>query len=103
MNDQIKAPIITIKGNVDQRNITGKTGLTKTIYSQKASLEMEQMRIDIDVEVDGPNLGYRIGEQFVWDVTADLQPGQYGRPELARKKTLRPFVLEAMKPARAAA
>jgi hypothetical protein len=31
-----------------------------------------------------------VGESFEWDVTADIQPGQYGRPELARKKTLRP-------------
>ena len=86
-----KNPIITINGNAEPRNVTTKTGATKTVYSQKATFENDQLRMQIDIEVDGPNMAYRLGEKLEWDVSADLVPGQYGRIELARKKTLRPL------------
>lgn len=86
----INAPIITITGNVEARMITTSKGLQKQVFAQPASFKKEGMLLPIDVEVDGPNLGYRVGDNLVWDVTADLTPGQFGRLELARKKTLRP-------------
>lgn len=60
----------------------------RTIYSQKAELETEAMRIQIEVEVDGPNMGHPVGAVKDWDVVADLVPGRYGI-ELARRMTLR--------------
>jgi hypothetical protein len=91
---------ITILGAVESRNITTQKG-PKTVYGQRASLETEAMRISIEIECDGPNMGYAVGSQHVWDVAADLVPGKFG-VDLARRKTLRPFVAEAAKPARAA-
>ncbi len=78
--------MITILSNVDGREIDGKFG-KKTIYSQKASLETDAMRITVDVEVDSKNDGYRVGETYEWDVAGDLVPGKFGA-ELARRKTL---------------
>lgn len=91
-----KNPTITINGNAEPRNVTGKNGQSKTIYSQKATFENEQLRMQIDVEVDGPNMAYRLGEKLEWDVSADLVPGQYGRIELSRRKTLRPVAVAAV-------
>jgi len=88
---QINAPIVTILGNVETRTITVK-GLPKQVHAQTASVETEQMRIQIEVEHDDPTKGHKVGEKFYWDLSADLTPGQYGRMELARKKTLRPMV-----------
>jgi hypothetical protein len=99
MNNNL--PLITIKGNAEPRNVTTKTGATKTVYSQQAQLETEMMRVQIDIEVDSPNHAYRVGEVLEWDVVADLQPGQYGRVELARKKTLRTRTVETAKRAAA--
>jgi hypothetical protein len=79
---------ITILSTVEGRDIQGKNG-TKTIYAQRASLETEAMRITVEVEVDGKNNGYRVGEVFDWDIAADLVPGRFG-VELARRKTLAP-------------
>lgn len=93
------APKVTILSAVTTRTITTSKGLQKPIHSQDASLETEQMRIKIDIEVDGPNAGYRIGEVFDWDIAADLVPGRFG-VELARRKTLRP--VEAPKAIKAA-
>jgi hypothetical protein len=98
----INAPIITILGNVESRTITVK-GFPKAVHGQLASVETEQMRMQIEIEHDDPNKGYKIGEKFYWDVSADLVPGQFGRMELARKKTLRPLLAEAKStPAKAA-
>lgn len=71
---------------VTPRQVNTKNG-ARTIYSQHAELETEQLRTRIDVEVDGPNMGYPVGAIFDWDVYADIVPGRYG-PELARRMTL---------------
>jgi hypothetical protein len=73
----------------------------RTIYSQKAELETEAMRIQVEVEVDGPNFGHPVGAVKDWDVVADLVPGRYGI-ELARRMTLRE-ANAARSPVRAAA
>ncbi|XQA67118.1 hypothetical protein ACM9XC_07225 [Xanthomonas sacchari] len=83
----MNAPKITINGPVDTRNVTTSKGLPRAIYSQKATLETELMRVQIDVEVDGPNSGYPVGAVKDWDIVADLVPGRFG-PELARRMTL---------------
>jgi len=87
----LTAPQITITGNVEPRMVTTKTGAMKQVFSQAASFKKDGMQLPIDVEVDGPNLGYAVGQVLEWDVVADLSAGQYGRIELARKKTLRPL------------
>lgn len=79
-------PMVTILEPVAGRNITTKNG-PKTVYSQRASLETEQMRIQVDVECDGPNMGHAVGAQKMWDVASDLVPGRFG-VELARRMTL---------------
>lgn len=78
---------VTITGPVDTRTVMTKQNLPKPIYSQKATLETEAMRIQIDVEVDGPEKGYPVGAVKLWDLVADVVPGRYG-PELARRMTL---------------
>jgi len=98
--EMITAPRITITGTVEPRMVTTKNGMQKQVFSQTASFSKEGMQLPIDVEVDGPNQGYRIGEVLAWDVVADLTAGQYGRIELSRKKTLRPVV--ESKPVKAA-
>lgn len=79
---------VKINAEVAGRMITTSKGLQKQVFSQPATLETEQMRIQIDVEVDGPNQGYAVGSVHVWDVVADIVPGRFG-PELARRMTLR--------------
>lgn len=78
---------VTIKGPVTPRTITSPKG-TRTIYEQQAELETEGLRIGVNVECDGPNMGHPVGAVRVWDVVADLVPGRYGI-ELARRMTLR--------------
>ncbi|NUO74587.1 MAG: hypothetical protein HOQ32_01095 [Lysobacter sp.] len=97
MTTQINAPIITITGTAQVRQITDAKGFAKQLHFQAASLETDQMRVQIDVEFDAPEQAYRVGEKFAWDVTADLVPGRYGRSDLARRRTLRP--LQESKPA----
>ena len=83
----MKAPQIKILEAVTSRFVTTKTGAQKQVFSQKAQLETEAMRIVIEVEVDGPQAGYTVGSLHDWDVTSDLVPGRFG-PELARRMTL---------------
>ena len=85
-------PKITILATPETRQITTAKGATKNIHSQKASVETESMRMQIDIELDNPNQPFAIGQVLEWDVAADLVPGQYGRLELARRKSLRPWV-----------
>lgn len=83
----MNAPKITINSNVETRTVTTKTGMQKPVYSQRATLETEAMRIQIEVEVDGLDRGYPVGAVKEWDVVADLVPGRFG-VELARRMTL---------------
>lgn len=83
----MNTPKITILSGVETRTVTTSKGMQKAIYSQRASLETEAMRIQIDVEVDGLDKGYPVGAVKAWDVTSDLVPGRFG-VELARRMTL---------------
>lgn len=83
----MNAPKITINSAVETRTVTTKTGMQKPVYSQRATLETEAMRIQIEVEVDGLEKGYPVGAVKEWDLTTDLVPGRYG-VELARRMTL---------------
>lgn len=95
----MNVPKIKILEAVTSRYVTTKTGAQKQVFAQKAQLETEAMRIVIEVEVDGPQAGYKVGETFDWDVTSDLVPGRFG-PELARRMTLRePARVQAAKAA----
>lgn len=78
---------VKINSNVQSRNVTTKNG-PKTIHYQAAEVETEHLRMQVEVEVDGPNMGYPVGSTREWDVIADLVPGRYGL-ELARRMTLR--------------
>jgi hypothetical protein len=92
---EMQKAVVTILGPVESRSIQTQRG-PKTVYGQKASLETEGMRIGIEIEVDGPNMGYAPNSKHVWDVAADLVPGRFG-VDLSRRKTLRPHVAAAAK------
>lgn len=83
----MNAPKITINSNVETRTVTTSKGMQKAIYSQRATLETELMRIQVEVEVDGLDKGYPVGAVKEWDVVSDLVPGRFGI-ELARRMTL---------------
>jgi hypothetical protein len=84
----MKAPTVKILEAAKDRYVTTKNG-QKQVWSQKAQLETEKMRILIDVDVDGPTAAYDVGQVYEWDLTEDLVPGRFG-PELARRMTLIP-------------
>jgi hypothetical protein len=85
-----KQPTVTIKGEALPYNQTTKTGVIKTVYRQQATLDAEAVRMNFDLEVDGPATAHRVGEVLDWDVAADIIAGQYQRVELSRRMTLRP-------------
>ncbi|MCD8456651.1 hypothetical protein LPH50_00180 [Xylella taiwanensis] len=80
-------PKVTIMSGVNMRVVTTSKGVQMQIYSQRAVLESELMKLQIDVDVDGLNAGYPVGAIKYWDVVTDLVPGQYGLG-LARRMTL---------------
>ena len=83
----MNAPKITIKSGVNTRTVTTSKGFAKQLYSQQATLETEEMRVQIEVEVDSPDHAYPVGAVKEWDLVKDLVPGQYGLG-LARRMTL---------------
>lgn len=80
-------PNVKIISAVETRTVTTKNGMPKAIYYQRATLETEEMRINVEVEVDGPEKGYPVGAVKEWDLVRDLVPGRFGI-ELARRMTL---------------
>ncbi|MDG5822167.1 hypothetical protein [Xylella fastidiosa] len=84
---QVQMPKVTIKSDVAMRTVTTKQGTQMPIYSQRAELESEKMRMEIEVIVDGLQQGYSVGAVKFWDVVSDLVPGRFGI-DLSRKKTL---------------
>lgn len=84
---KIDAPVITVIEAVTSRIVTTSKGQQKTIYSQRAQVETEQMRVSIDLEVDDPTKAHPVGSKFYWNLTPDLVPGRFGI-ELARRQTL---------------
>lgn len=82
-------PTITIKGAPESRQVQTKQG-PKTVYYQPAQFENEQLRMQTDLDIDSVADAHAVGAKLEWDVGSDLVPGQYGRIELARRKTLRP-------------
>lgn len=83
----LTAPTVTIKSETKSREVTTKNG-PRTIHFQYADLETESMRVEVELELDGPNGGHPIGKTFDWAIVNDLMPGRFG-PELRRKWTLR--------------
>ncbi|KFA40083.1 hypothetical protein DF22_003327 [Xylella fastidiosa] len=84
---QMQMPKVTIKSDVAMRTVTTKQGTQMPIYSQRAELDCEKMRVEIEVVVDGLQQGYPVGAVKLWDVLSDLVAGRFG-VELSRKKTL---------------
>ena len=77
---------ITIKSEPQSRYVTTKAG-QKQVHYQNASMETTEMRCNVEVEIDGPQAGYKNGVVYDWHVEKDVIPGRYG-PELARRYTL---------------
>lgn len=84
---KIDAPVITVLEAVASRNVTTSKGQQKTIYSQRAQVETEQMRVSIELEIDDPTKAHPVGKKFHWNLTPDLVPGRFGI-ELARRQSL---------------
>lgn len=80
-------PTVKITTPVESRTVTTSKGIPKSIFFQRATLETEEMRIQVEVEVDGPDKGYPVGAAKEWDLVRDLVPGRFGI-ELARRMTL---------------
>ncbi|WP_313475573.1 hypothetical protein [Stutzerimonas kunmingensis] len=80
-------PTVKITTPVESRTVTTSKGMPKTIYYQRAEVETEKMRVQLEVEVDGPDKGYPVGVTKEWDLIPDLVPGRFGI-ELARRMTL---------------
>lgn len=85
---------ITIKKGIDDsefqsRMVTTKTGMQKQVFSQRAELETENLRILIDLDIEGPNKARPVGSVWEWDVEGDVVAGRFG-PELSRNLTLKP-------------
>lgn len=84
---KIDAPLVTIREPATSRQMTTKAGAVKTIYSQRAEVETEQMRVSVELEIDDPTKAHPVGSKFYWNLTPDLVPGRFGI-ELARRQTL---------------
>lgn len=84
---KIDAPIVTVREAPTSRTVTTKQGTQKTIYSQRAEVETEQMRVSVELEIDDPTKAHPVGSKFYWNLTPDLVPGRFGI-ELARRQTL---------------
>ncbi|WP_411831976.1 hypothetical protein [Pseudoxanthomonas mexicana] len=78
---------ITIKSEPLNRYVTTKNG-QKQVHFQNAQLETSEMRVQVEVEIDGPQQAYVNGKSYQWDVEKDVIPGRFG-PELARRYSLR--------------
>lgn len=77
---------ITIKSEPLTRMQPTKNG-PRQVHFQNAQLETSELRMQIEIEIDGPNVGYVKDKQYAWDLERDVRPGTYG-PELARRYTL---------------
>lgn len=96
MNGLNEFPVVTIKSGVETREVNGKNGLRKVIF-QRAQLETQALRIQLEVEIDNPTDARPVGSVYRWDVVADLTPGRFGC-ELARRMTLVPEAAAQAKP-----
>ena len=83
-------PTIKILDGAKEREINTKAG-KKTVYYQPVQVECEQFRVNVDMDIDGPNDAKKTGEKFEWDVVSDLVPGAYASIDLSRRMTLRPL------------
>lgn len=88
-------PIVKILGSAETRQQSTKNG-PRTVHFQHAQADCEQLRMRYEHEIDGPEHALPVGSMHVWDLVADLVPGQYGSFDLSRRKTLRP--MDAIKP-----
>lgn len=95
---QLEAPIVTIKTGPEQRQQPTKNG-PRTVHFQMVQVECEQMRLQVEHEIDSPQHALAVGSKYAWDVVSDLVPGQYGSIDTARRMTLRPLDAAAKKAA----
>ena len=83
-------PTVKAIDTAKEREINTKAG-KKTVYYQPVQVECEQFRVNVDMDIDGPNDAKKVGEKFEWDVVSDLVPGAYASIDLSRRMTLRPL------------
>ena len=84
-------PTVKVLDTAKDREINTKAG-KRTVYYQPVQIECEQFRVNVDMDIDGPNDAKKVGEKFEWDVVSDLVPGAYSSIDLSRRMTLRPLL-----------
>lgn len=88
---------IKITSEPKSRYVNTKNG-QRQVHFQDATLETEEMRIKVEVEIDNPQVAFAQVEHD-WLIERDVIAGRFG-PELARRFTLVP--VKAQSPAKAA-
>lgn len=83
-------PTVKILDGAKEREINTKAG-KRTVYYQPVQVECEQFRLNVDMDIDGPNDALPVNSRHEWDVVADLVPGAYSSIDLSRRMTLRPL------------
>lgn len=90
MIDPNEVAIVTVKGPVETTMRPSKNG-PRAVYFHQATVETPNLKQQFELEVDGPNQGYKVGGRYVWNLIADVIPGRYG-PELSRRMSLVEYV-----------
>lgn len=80
-----------------RNGVSQRTGKPYTVHYQPATLETEDLRGPIEVEVDDPTKGYAVGGVYEWQMAKDLTLGRFG-VDLGRRMTLVPIAGAAVRP-----
>lgn len=92
-------PKVTIKDKAASRDIPMKNGQLRKVWYQPVTVDCEQFRVTVEMDIDDEKSAHPIGAKFEWDVIADLVPGAFASIDLARRMTL--ISSSESKPARA--
>jgi hypothetical protein len=80
---------ITIKSEPQSRSGTSNKGKPYSVVWQNATLETENLKVPVEVELQHPDKPYQVGGVFEWEPESDLRVGRFGI-ELSRYMTLTP-------------
>jgi|GEM_PF-4163276 len=72
-------PVITIKTELNHRQIPSKMGWLRTIYFQRGLIDIPKFRGEIEIPLDNFEEALPVGTTKLWNVMADVRPINYGR------------------------
>jgi len=85
----IELPKVTIKGELEYRQIQTRLGVPRTVYFQRAVVQMDdEIGYRVDIPVERPEAALPVGTVKLWNVVADIEPARYGSLALSRRFTL---------------